>query len=56
MITMYRIITNNWQSGWENYYRYGRQRSETKNLDVSEDYILAAEFKEGSSGDYIQVV
>ena len=24
-------------------------------LDVSEDYILAAEFKEGGGGDYIQV-
>ena len=26
------------------------------NLDVSEDYILAAEFKEGGGGDYIQVI
>ena len=26
------------------------------NLDVSEDYILAAEFKDGGGGDYIQVI
>lgn len=42
-------------SGWQNYYRYQNQRSNVEYLEMSEDYILTAEFKDGGGEDYIQV-
>ena len=50
-----RIVTNPYVSGWNGYYRYQHQKSDVEYLDMSEDYILAAEFKDGSGGDYVQV-
>ena len=52
-----RIISNLYASGWGSYYRYPHQRADqVEELQVSEDYMLVAEFKEGGGGDYIQVL
>ena len=52
---LFRIASNPYPSGWNNFARYSSQRSEVFNLTEGEDYLLVGEFKESTGGDYIQV-
>ena len=52
---LFRIASNPYSSGWNNFARNLGQRSEVLNLTEGEDYLLVGELKEAGGGDYIQV-
>lgn len=52
---LFRIASNPYSSGWNNFARNLGQRSEVFNLTEGEDYLLVGELKEAGGGDYIQV-
>lgn len=50
-----RIITSSEVTGFNNFYRNSDQKADTLHLEVGEDYLLVAEFKESGGADYLQV-
>ena len=52
---LFRIASNPYSSGWNNFARNLGQRSEVLNLTEGEDYLLVGELKEAGGGDYMQV-
>ena len=51
----FRIVTNPYAAGYNNFYERAEQKADTIYLDAGEDFLLVAEMKEGGGGDYLQV-